>query len=122
MFCACGKGPFVLRLTSCNALNRRKQIIVRAEMRNGYRDEYAVLGLTPLSSKKDVKQAYRRLALQYHPDLNKVENGHKFRQINIAYESIMGMLEVEELVEDEANEWEEWMGFEVGFPIAYKLD
>ncbi|KAL5704131.1 hypothetical protein ACHQM5_022603 [Ranunculus cassubicifolius] len=89
-------------------------------------DEFAVLGLTPFASKSDVKHAYKRLALKYHPDVIKEDNGQEkqevFREIKSAYESLMEKFEVEELQTTEYeydDEWEEWMGFEGGVPIVY---
>lgn len=35
------------------------------------RDYYEVLGVAKTSSKDEIKDAYRKLALQYHPDRNK---------------------------------------------------
>ena len=48
---------------------------------------YEVLGVTKGASEKDIRQAYRRLARQYHPDVNKsgVEAEDKFKAINEAY-------------------------------------
>jgi preprotein translocase subunit Sec63 len=44
-----------------------------------------VLGLDEYASMDDVKSAYRRLAKEYHPDLNK--NGvEKFREVKFSYE------------------------------------
>ena len=34
------------------------------------RDYYEVLGLAKGASEEEIKKAYRRLAKQYHPDLN----------------------------------------------------
>lgn len=53
-------------------------------------DPYKVLGLSPDASDEEVKQAYRRLAKQYHPDRNPddAEAAKKMQQINAAYEQI----------------------------------
>lgn len=51
------------------------------------RDYYETLGLSRNCSKEDIKQAYRRLARKYHPDVNQ-ETGaeERFKEINRAYE------------------------------------
>lgn len=53
-------------------------------------DPYKVLGLSPGASDEEVKKAYRRLAMQYHPDRNPgdEEAARKMQQINAAYEAI----------------------------------
>ncbi len=50
------------------------------------RDYYDVLGIPRAAAKDDIKAAYRKLALQYHPDRNKApEAAEKFKEISEAY-------------------------------------
>lgn len=51
------------------------------------RDYYEVLGVSKGASSEELKKAYRKLALEWHPDRNKSSNAHdKFKEINEAYE------------------------------------
>lgn len=52
------------------------------------RDYYEVLGVAKDASEKDLKDAYRRLAMRYHPDRNPddKEKEEKFKEAKEAYE------------------------------------
>lgn len=55
-------------------------------MPNAKRDYYEILGVPRDSSVDDVKKAYRKLALQYHPDRNKEAHAEeKFKEVSEAY-------------------------------------
>jgi molecular chaperone DnaJ len=52
-----------------------------------YKDYYATLGVARNASEKEIKAGYRKLARQYHPDVNKdPEATERFKAINEAYE------------------------------------
>jgi curved DNA-binding protein len=52
-----------------------------------YKDYYQVLGLKKGASSQEIKKAYRKLAIKYHPDKNpgNKEAEEKFKEINEAY-------------------------------------
>jgi DnaJ-class molecular chaperone len=55
-----------------------------------FKDYYATLGVPKTASEKEVKQAFRKLARKYHPDVNPGDKSSesKFKEINEAYEVI----------------------------------
>lgn len=51
------------------------------------KDYYEILGVSKTASQDEIKKAYRKLALQYHPDRNKTKEGEaKFKEVTRAYE------------------------------------
>lgn len=51
------------------------------------KDYYKILGLNRDSTQAQIRAAYRRLALKYHPDINSQSDAHeRFIEINEAYE------------------------------------
>jgi curved DNA-binding protein len=56
-----------------------------------FRDYYEILGVTKDASYDDIRKAYRKLALQYHPDRNQgnAQAAEKFKDINEAKEVLL---------------------------------
>jgi len=51
------------------------------------KDFYEILGVSKSASQDEIKKAYRKLALQYHPDRNKgKESEEKFKEVTKAFE------------------------------------
>ena len=54
------------------------------------KDFYNILGVSRSASDDEIKKAYRKLALKYHPDKNKApEAQEKFKQVAEAYEVLL---------------------------------
>ncbi|MBQ7221434.1 MAG: DnaJ domain-containing protein [Synergistaceae bacterium] len=52
-----------------------------------YKDYYAILGVSRDAKPDEIRKAYRKLAKQYHPDVNKEAGAEaKYQEINEAYE------------------------------------
>ncbi len=57
-----------------------------------FKDYYGVLGLDGRASREEIKRAFRRLALRYHPDRNpgnQKQAEEQFKEINEAYEVLI---------------------------------
>jgi len=51
------------------------------------KDFYEILGVNKSSTDQEIKSAYRKLAIQFHPDKNKTKEGEeKFKEVTKAYE------------------------------------
>jgi curved DNA-binding protein len=55
-----------------------------------FKDYYEILGISADADQKAIKSAYRKLARQYHPDVNpgNKESEEKFKTINEAYQAL----------------------------------
>ena len=53
-----------------------------------YKDYYKILGVSKNADDKEIKKAFRKLARQYHPDVNPDDKvaEEKFKDVNEAYE------------------------------------
>ncbi|MBI5002474.1 J domain-containing protein [Candidatus Woesearchaeota archaeon] len=69
-------------------------------------DYYAILEVRKNSSPKEIKRAYRRLARQFHPDLNHSSDNKAFLQISEAYE-VLGDPEKRKLYDTQRNVMQE---------------
>ena len=71
------------------------------------KDYYGLLGVKQNASEKELKQAYRRLARKYHPDVNPGDNSAeaKFKQINEAYE-VLSDKETRQKYDQFGDQWQ----------------
>jgi DnaJ-class molecular chaperone len=80
-------------------------------------DFYQVLGVERGASEKDIKMAYRKLARQYHPDVNKGDAAaeKRFKEINEAY-AVLSDKEKREKYDKYGPMWEQAQQFGGGGP------
>ena len=56
-------------------------------MTTSKRDYYDVLGLSRNASEEEIKKAFRKLALEFHPDRNRSDGAEgRFKEVNEAYQ------------------------------------
>ena len=78
-----------------------------------YKDYYKLLGVERTTSKEDIAKAYKKLARQYHPDLNpnNKEAESKFKEIKEAYE-VLRDDEKRRLYDQLGPNWEHGQNFQ----------
>lgn len=71
-----------------------------------FKDYYKILGVDKKASQDDIKKAYRKLAVQYHPDKNlgNKEAEEKFKEIGEAYE-VLGNAEKRKKYDELGKNW-----------------
>ncbi len=74
-----------------------------------YKDYYKTLGVDKKATEKEIKQAYRKLARKYHPDVNPGDKQAeaKFKEINEAYE-VLSDPEKRKKYDQFGSEWQQW--------------
>lgn len=103
-----------------------------------YKDYYKILGVERKAGEDEIKKAYRKLALQYHPDRNpgNPQAEEKFKEINEAYQ-VLGDQEkrarYDQLGESYTSwqqrggrpgnfNWDEWFTQAPSGPGAYRVE
>jgi len=74
-----------------------------------YKDYYKILGVDRNADEKDIKRAYRRLAREFHPDVNPGDKRaeEKFKEINEAHE-VLGDPEKRAKYDQLGASWQQW--------------
>jgi len=74
-----------------------------------YKDYYNILGVDKKASQQEIKKVYRKLARQYHPDVNPgVKSAEaRFKEINEAYE-VLSDPEKRQKYDELGSSWQQW--------------
>lgn len=86
-----------------------------------YKDYYKTLGVAKTASQDDIKKAFRKLAVKYHPDKNpdNKEAETKFKEINEAYD-VLGDADKRKKYDELGMNWKQYenMGGQGGNPFG----
>jgi len=71
-----------------------------------FKDYYATLGVTKTATEKELKQAFRKLARKFHPDVNPGDKSaeSRFKEINEAYE-VLGDADKRKKYDELGSNW-----------------
>ncbi|NLB71320.1 MAG: DnaJ domain-containing protein [Chloroflexi bacterium] len=73
-----------------------------------YKDYYNILGVNKNATSEEIKTAYRNLARQYHPDVNKDPGAEdKFKEVNEAYQ-VLSDAEKRKKYDQFGSEWQRY--------------
>ena len=74
-----------------------------------YRDYYQTLGVSKSASQDEIKKAYRKLAREYHPDVNPDDPNaeEKFKDINEAYQ-VLSVEEKRQKYDRFGSQWKQY--------------
>lgn len=67
---------------------------------------YSTLGVAANASDTEIKQAYRKLVLQYHPDVAGTGTERKFMTIQQAYELLTGKTRKDDSSRGQRGDWD----------------
>ena len=84
-----------------------------------YKDYYKILGVGREASKDEISKAFKKLARQYHPDLNpgNKEAEEKFKEINEAYE-VLKDEQKRKMYDQLGPNWQQGQQFSGGNPFG----
>jgi curved DNA-binding protein len=80
-----------------------------------YKDYYKILGVDKKATQEEIKKAFRKLAVKYHPDKNagNSQAEEKFKEINEAYE-VLGSADKRSKYDELGSNWKQY-GSQGGF-------